>query len=179
MIKVAIQGAKHSFHFIVSRQMLDTIDEYVFCDTFQEVFEVVDSGKADYGIVATNNSAYGEIKEVTEFRAKYSEFKIIKEQTLRVELHLLGIKDASLEDITDIYSQPPALVASKVFLGGLGVTIHEYHDTAAAAEFVANSKDRTKAAIASESAAEDYGLEIVKRNTETTENYTDFVLFKK
>lgn len=179
MTKVAIQGAKHSFHYIASKQILNNIDEYIFCDTFQEVFKAVDDNEADYGIVAIKNSAYGEIKEVSQLRKQYANFKVLKEHTLRVELHLLGIKGASLKDIINVYSQPPALVASKAFLDSLSASIHEYHDTAAAAEFVANSKDKTKAAIASESAAKDYGLEIIKRNIETVENYTDFVLFKK
>ncbi len=178
MTKVAIQGAKHSFHYIASKQMLENIDEHLFCDTFKDVFEAVNNDQAGYGIVATKNSAYGDILEVKELQEKFN-FTVLKKITLRVELHLLGIKGAKLEDITDVYSQAPALVASKTFLDGLGATIHEYHDTAAAAEFVANNGDQAKVAIASESAAKDYGLEIIKRNTETVENYTDFILFKK
>lgn len=179
MTKVAIQGAKHSFHYIVSKKMLNNIDEYIFCDTFSEVFEAVNKDKVDYGIVATHNSAFGEIKEVSQLRKQYADFKVLKKYTLRVELHLLGIKGASLKNVTDIYSQLPALVASKAFLASLNASIHEYNDTAAAADFVANSGDKTKAAIASESAAKDYGLEIIKRNTETVENYTDFILLGK
>ena len=180
MTKVAIQGAKHSFHYIVSKKMLSTIDEYVFCNTFEEVFEALDNGSVEYGIVATKNSAYGEIKEVSELRKQYPAFKVCKDETLRVELHLLGIEGACLEGVTDVYSQPPALVASKAFLDSLGsVSIHDYHDTAAAAEFVASSKDKTKAAIASESAAQEFNLDIIKRNTETIENYTDFILLQK
>lgn len=159
--------------------MFEDVDEYIFCDTFQDVFEAIDKDEAKYGIVATHNSAYGDIPEVVGLRKKYNHFKIFKEVTLRVELHLLGIEGATLSDIKEVYSQAPALVASEAFLDKLDVTVHEYHDTAAAAKFIASSGDKTKAAVASESAANDYELEIIKRNTETAKNYTNFILFQR
>lgn len=84
------------------------------------------------------------------------------EQIIPVDHVLMGIPGAKMEELTEVYSHPQALAQSKRYL--------EQHpdwkqtavlNTAVAAKMVAESRDRTKAAIASRYAAEHFGLQIL------------------
>ncbi len=176
-MKIAIQGFSGSFHALAAKQLYGEDIELVYCKSFAEVFKSLQDHVSDRAVVAIENSLYGSINAVYDLLHAHT-FKIVAEAYELVGLHLLGVPGATLEGITDVYSQAPALGESTVFLEEKlpNAELHEHADTALAAKEVATWGDPTRAAIASKMAAKEYGLEVIARNIEThAENYTRFI----
>lgn len=176
-MKVAIQGYAASFHSIAANRIFGDGTELVFCSTFREVFEQLAAGHVDYAVVATENSLYGSINEVYDLLLKH-DLNIIGETYEEIGLHLLGLPGAELSNITDVYSQAPALGEAASFLDETlpKAERHEHADTALAAQAVRDWGVKTNAAIASQAAAKTYGLEVLAKNIEThPHNYTRFI----
>jgi prephenate dehydratase len=81
-----------------------------------------------------------------------------------VRLHLMARPGVKLEQVKIAVSHPMALAQSAATLQWLGLDTEEAANTALAAQSIRNSNDRTRAAIASESAAAAYGLTILRRD---------------
>ena len=144
---------------------------------FEDVFQAVAQGRADYGVVPMENSSTGAIRQVYELMGRYELF-LVGETTVKVEHCLMAPKGASLETVTHVYSHEQGLFQSEQFLkahpGWVQVPLA---DTAGSAHYVAQTGDPTKAAIGSARAAELYGLEILARGVNYNgQNTTRFVV---
>ncbi len=149
------------------------------CPSFEDVFEAVASGKACLGMIPIENSQAGRVAEIHNLLPR-SDVHIIGEHIQRIEHHLMAVKGATLEQITDVYSHPQALMQCRAHLREMGVKLHPHSNTAVAAADVAKWNDPSKAAIASELAAELYGLDILRRNIEdANDNVTVFVVIAR
>jgi prephenate dehydratase len=147
--------------------------------SFEDVFEAVAQGKARLGMIPIENSQAGRVAEIHNLLPR-TELHIIGEHIQRIEHHLLAPKGTKLEQVQHVYSHPQALMQCRTHLRELGVEAHPHSNTAVAAEDVAKWNDPTKAAIASELAAELYGLDIIKRNIEDAkDNVTVFVVISR
>lgn len=141
-------------------------------EQFEDVFEALKQGTADYAVLPIENSTSGAIRQVYDLLTQY-EFYIVGETTVKVEHCLMAPKGASLDTITQVYSHEQALFQSDRFLSA-----HPdwnripCADTAGAGQYVAQTGDITKAALCSERAAELYGLEILVRGTNHNANNT-------
>ncbi len=176
-MKVAIQGQAHSFHSIAAKKLYGEDVELVFCDTFKATFLTLYENRADHAVVAIENSLYGSINDVYDLLLKYK-FWIFGEVYEQISFYLFGVKDSSLSSITDVYSQSFALGETTDFFEKNlpKAELHEYFDTAAAAEMIAKENDPSKAAIASKAAGQVLGLKILASNIETHHhNYTRFL----
>jgi len=175
-MRIAIQGQQYSFHYVATLQWFenDSID-FVYCKSFEEVFQLVRSSSVDYGVVATHNSDLGDIEIVSALITSYQP-TIIDTLTLRVEQNLIGFS----KDIDEIYSHPVALQQCSIFLEQHypNAKLVEWHDTVGAVEYIASLKDPSKAAIASNLAGEEYGLSTIADTINNdSENSTDFIVF--
>ena len=180
-MKVAIQGFQGSFHSIAARSLFGQDIKLIYCKTFKQVFEKLENNEADRAVVAIENSLYGSINEVYDLLLKHH-FSICSEIYEQVGLHLVSVEESSLESITDVYSQAPALAESESFLNKnlKDTEIHDHPDTALAAKEVAGWADKTKAAICSIEAANLFDLKILAKNIEThSDNYTRFIALSK
>lgn len=180
-MKIAIQGYSGSFHAIAARRLFTQDADLLYYTTFKEVFKALERGQADRAVVAIENSLYGSINEVYDLLLK-NNFWISGEVYEHIGLHLLALAGAKLEDITDVYSQAPALAEAEDFLDTTlsKADKHEFVDTALAAKAIADWKDSTKAAVAGVAAAQEYDLEILSKNIETHhENYTRFIALSR
>ena len=140
------------------------------------MFEAVESGSADYGVLPIENSTAGDIRQTYDLLAKYN-FYICKRTQIKID-HCLAAKPGA--DIKTIYSHEQALKQCFGFLKESSARQVPYTNTALAAELVANSDDNTVAAICSERCAKLYGLEIVKRNiADNPDNTTRFICISK
>jgi prephenate dehydratase len=149
------------------------------CPSFEDVFDAVTEGKARLGMIPVENSQAGRVAEIHNLLPR-TDLHIIGEHIQRIEHHLMGVKGTFLEQVTHVYSHPQALMQCRAHLREMGVTTHPHSNTAVAAADVALWRDPTKAAIASELAAELYGLEIIKRNIEdANDNVTVFVVIAR
>ncbi len=178
--KVAIQGVSGAFHEIASRQYFKNEElEIVQCLTFNDLFDALLFGQAEYGVIAIENSLVGSI--IPNYALlRESKLKILGEVFLRIEQNLMVLKGQKIETIKEIYSHPMALEQCLEFLNPLrriGVRILDAEDTALSAKRIADEKLQGVAAIASDLAAEMYGLEIINKSIETNKkNFTRFLV---
>ncbi len=181
MKKIAIQGARASFHDIAARQYFKNPYEIIECDLpFKTVFDVLENGHVDFAVCAIENSLYGSINEVYDLLIDGGA-SIIGEIYLRIEQSLIGLADAKLSSIKEIHSHPIALAQCEKFLDSKipHAARFEQHDTAQSVAFIKKWNDSSKVAIASSQAAELHGLKILRRNIETNhQNYTRFVILE-
>lgn len=147
--------------------------------TFENVFEEVLDGRADYGVVPLENSTTGSITDVVDMLTKYDLY-IVGETSIKVEHNLLAVSGADIDSITDVYSHEQGFSQCKEFLRDKKWQLHAVLNTAVGAKAVADSHDVTKAAIASERAAKLYGLEILRPKINSgLENSTRFVIIAR
>ncbi len=178
---VAIQGQPASFHDVAARQMLGDDITIIPCDSFTEVFACVADGRAEHGVVATDNSIYGPIEESSNLVASQP-IKLLDRIHLPVEQCLLALPGTLFSDIREVYSHPVALVQCQPYISEYlpHATLREHPDTAGSAADVATWGDHTKASIASRAAADVYGLQVLAIGIESdTRNKTTFVAFCK
>ena len=107
------------------------------------------------------NSSTGSISAVYDLLGQYG-CAIVGEQIIRVEHALMAPKGASLDSICQVYSHEQGLLQCRPFLAQYPQWEQQAEpNTALAAKLVAESKDVTKAAIASPQTAALYGLEVL------------------
>jgi prephenate dehydratase len=113
---VAIQGQAGSFHEVAARRMHGEQIQTLPCLTFADVFSAVNTGRAQHGVVAVDNTIHGEITESTSLLLTYKPH-ISAEIWLPIELCLIGHPGAQLKDLARVYSQGVALAQCQQFFG--------------------------------------------------------------
>lgn len=175
MKKVVYQGIEGSF----SHQTTVRLGyESQGLPSFREVYEAVEKGEADLGLLPIENTLAGTIYETIDLLSEGS-LHIVGEVDTRVEHSLLAL--SSLSEIRKVLSHPKALAQTKRFFEAhpwMEAVAH--YDTAGAAADVAKSGDPTLAAIAHCTAADIYGLQVLAEGIQDhAENYTRFFLISK
>ena len=124
------------------------------------------------------NSTTGEIGEVMDLLYRY-DVKISAFYDLKVEHNLMAVKGAQLGDIKRVYSKLQAIEQCEDSLKPFNFELVPYANTALAAKLVAESGDKTIAAIAAKESAEAYGLEILLENINSShDNVTRFIVIE-
>lgn len=174
----AYQGAPGGFgHFVATA--LFPHGQAVASPTFEEVFTLVENGQAACGVVPFENSTTGDVSGVLDLCYAHHCY-ITAMYDLPVTQNLLALPGAALGDIKTVVSHVQALEQSKRFLQSLGATQQPYPNTATAARYVAQSGDKSLAAIASLEAGELYGLVPLAQNIATeASNTTRFIVISK
>ena len=153
----------------------------MYVKTFQAVFDAVDSGFCDYGVVPIENNMNGSVRAVYDL-IRERNFAIVRATKLNIRHALMGIPGTKMSDIKNIISHEQALGQCSGFIQSLGDKVHTtaYANTAVAARDVANGKDKSVASISSPVCAKLYGLEILKTDIQDSDNnYTRFILVSK
>ncbi len=146
------------------------------CPTFEDALQAVKSGEATYAMIPIENTLAGRVADVHHLLPSAGLY-IVGEHFLPIRFQLMGLKGASLDQLTDIYSHIHALGQCRNIIRKIGAKAHVSGDTAGAAREVAEWGDKTKAALAPALAAEIYGLEILASDVEDAEhNTTRFVI---
>jgi prephenate dehydratase/chorismate mutase/prephenate dehydratase len=173
-MKAGYQGEPGAFSEQAVRTLLPD-GEPVPHRTFVSVFEAVVSGDLRYGVVPIENSQAGSINDTYDLLAHHHLW-IAGEVAVRVDQALLALPGTRLEDVRRVVSHPQALAQSAEFLASLDAEVVPDYDTAGAARRIAEQHLTGEAAVASERAAELYGLEVLARRIQTHhENHTRFV----
>ena len=141
------------------------------CQTFEDVVELTRSGQVDLGMLAVENSTYGRVADVHSLLPKAG-LHIVDEAFVRVHVNLLGVKGAALADVTEAHGHVVILPQCAGFLKTHGIKGCVSSDNARAAREVAEAGNKTRAALASELAAEIYGLDVLARHIEDHKNNT-------
>ncbi|MHC1723322.1 MAG: bifunctional chorismate mutase/prephenate dehydratase [Aminipila sp.] len=176
---VACQGIEGSYSQQATEKIFD-FPSIMYFNNFESVFNAVDKGLCQYGVLPIENSSYGSVGPVYDLM-KNHHFYIARGFKLRIAHKLLAKPGAKLEDITEIVSHEQALGQCSKFIERLkGVKITVCDNTAIAAEMVAKSQRSDIAAISSKECAEIYGLNIILEDIQISDNnYTRFICISK
>ena len=176
--RIAYQGEPGANSHIAAKEVHPGL-EPLACATFEDALAAVSSGEARYAMIPIENSVAGRVADIHHLLPNAGLY-IVGEQFLRVRFHLMAVKGASLDGITDVYSHVHALGQCRKIIRKHGLRAHVSGDTAGAAREVAGSKDRTRAALAPPLAAQIYGLDILAEDVEDEmHNTTRFVILAK
>jgi prephenate dehydratase len=179
-LRVAIQGGYGAFHEIAARKYYKGSElEIVPCDTFIDLFDSVADGRADSAAVAIENSVAGSLIPNYALLSR-SELKVTGEVYLRIIQNLIGLPGLEIDDIKEVHSHPMAILQCQDFLEPLrqkGVKVVESIDTALSAKWISEKGLKGVAALASDLAADMYGLEIIAESIESNKrNFTRFLI---
>jgi prephenate dehydratase len=142
--------------------------------SIRKVFEAVEVGLVDYGLVPIDNSQAGSINETYDLFLKHG-LHLVAETVVRVNHCLLAFPGTHIDNLTEVASHPQAVAQCEEFLGALDVSIRAEYDTAGSARRIVEEKLESTGAIASKRAAELYGLDVLAERIQTyPDNYTRF-----
>ena len=182
MKNVAIQGYRGCFHEEAARFFYssahDQVTGIVECDTFEDLYAAMDSGRADAAVMAIENTLSGGLIRNFELLREHKR-RIAGEVYLRIEQNLLALPGQSLEDIREVRTHYMAINQTREFFATVcpWIKVIESEDTAKSAAEVSEKRLYGVGAVASALAAELYSLEILRRGIETyKENFTRFVV---
>jgi len=177
-LKVGFQGEPGAYSEKAVHSLFGE-PEVVPLHSFHKVFEAVEIGRLDFGVVPLENSHAGSINDSYDLLVRHG-LQIVAETVVRISHCLLSLPGSSIKEIKVVFSHPSALEQCEELLDSLEVERVAVHDTAGAARVLSEEKKQGTAAIASEEAATLYGLEILARDIEDrTDNSTKFVAVGK
>jgi prephenate dehydratase len=175
-MKIAYQGVPGAFSEDAVHTAFPDADALAH-QTIREVFDAVDSGEAQFGVVPLENSQAGSINETYELLLDDDRLSLVGEVVVPVNHALLARRGTKLEEVRWVFSHPQALAQCDEFLRGLKVERVPVFDTAGAARRIAEEGEGDDAAIASTRAAELFGLEVLAEKIQTfKENHTKFAV---
>ena len=177
--KVACQGIKGAYSSIAAKKFFE-ISDISYFKNFENVFQAVEKGFCEYGVLPIENSYAGSVNPVYDLMKEHK-FYIVKSLKLQIKHNLVANIGAKLEDIKEIYSHEQALSQCKKYLEAYpNITITPCPNTAVAARYVKESGRLDVAAISSQECAEIYGLKILDASIQdSNDNYTRFILIAK
>ena len=176
--KVAYLGPRATFTHLACMRKFGESAQYVPVTGIKDVFNEVERGRAHFGVVPIENSTEGVVNHTLDMFID-SSLLIYGEVLQEVTHHLLSRADR-VEDVTKIHSHPHAIAQCRNWLETNlpNVPVAEVASTARAAELCA--EDPGSAAIASELAAQLYGLKVLRARIEdNVNNYTRFLVLSQ
>ncbi len=177
-MKIAFCGTEGAFAHIATRKLFPTARVIPF-GSFKEAYAAVENGECDVTVLPIENSSNGEVAEVTDLIFSGSLY-INSITELAVTHDLLAVHGAKKEDIKAVISHPQALGQCSIYISDNGYATKEFANTALAAKYVAESNDKSIAAIASREAAEIFSLDVLDKNiNESRTNTTRFAVLSK
>jgi prephenate dehydratase/chorismate mutase/prephenate dehydratase len=149
------------------------------CLQFSDVFEGVESGQLDFGIVPVENSLAGPVTLVNEILLE-TPLKIVGAVRHRVSHCLLALPETTFNDIQTVTSHPQALSQCRDFLARHGLEGLPCYDTAGAAKMLASERPRRGAVIADKLCARLYNLAVIQAGIEDHPlNFTRFLIVSR
>ena len=176
---VACQGIKGAYSQIACEKIFPNANPSYF-NSFSDVFNAIENGVCQYGILPIENCLYGSVNQVYDLM-KYHKFYITKSIKLKINHTLLAKPGTTLSDITDVYSHEQAIGQCSDFLNNHPeIKVHICENTAMAAKMAADSDKPNIASISSPECASYYGLEILCNSIANADNnFTRFICISK
>lgn len=179
-MRIATLGPKGTFSEQAVLQYLKETREKAeinFTGNISEIFNLVVSGRADYGIIPLENLLDGSVGESLDLLFHSNVFVNAE---IIVEIHHCLASLGSLKNVTTVISHPKAIGQCLNFIRANKFSTMEALSTAEAMRIVSEKKQMDLAAIGTEIAASEYGLKILKKNIEDNhDNVTRFFVISK
>ena len=191
--KVAFQGIDGSYSHLMGRSLLSSPGvsnkvstalgndtEFVGYASFKEAVAAVESGACDIGILPIENTTSGGINDVYDLLLN-SRVSIVGEEKFNVQHCLIALEEVPVSHLQTVYCSQLAVTECGQFLGTIPKCAIQYAaDSATALKELKESGDKHRAAIASEEAAEMFGLKVLKRKIANhDETFTRYIIVSK
>ena len=174
--RVVFQGAEGAYSQAAMMTYFGDEVHSFNVDTFRDAMLSIDEGSADFAVLPIENSSAGIVSEIYDLLVEFENY-IVGEQIIKIEHCLMAAPGTKIDDIKTVYSHPQSLMQSARYLLEKGWQQISMKNNAFAAMKVAGSSDKTQAAIAGETAAKIYGLEILEKGVnDLKENSTRFII---
>ena len=168
--RVVYQGAPGAYSEAAMKKFFGEDIDNFNVETFRDAMSAIEEGAADYAVLPIENSTAGIVSQNYDLLFEFENY-IVGEQLLPIRHCLMGTPGTTKETIRSVYSHPQSLMQSAHYLDQhpewqqIGMQNNAY-----AAQKVATDQDPAKAAIGSEYAAKAYGLEILEKGINDSEN---------
>lgn len=169
MTTIAFQGENGAYSQEAIFETFGAETPTLACQNFVDVFQAVETGRADLGMLPIENSTAGAINQSYDLLLDY-DLKITREIVFRVRHALMAADGTTLNDVQCVHSHPQALAQCERYIADHHWEAVVAYDTAGAAKLLAASCEKGAAAIASETAARLYGLHVLARGVEDLQN---------
>ena len=180
-MRIAFQGELGAFSQVAAEQMAaGRAMEPVPFPTFDAAFLSVVNGKTNAAAIPIENTLHGSVHENYDHLLKY-DLQITSETFVRIVHNLIAAPGVKFTDIRSVYSHPVAInQCLHFFAQNPDIQRTPFYDTAGSVKMMMEQGLRDAGAIASATAAQNYGARILKRSIEDDrENYTRFFLLEK
>ena len=176
---VACQGVEGAYAQIACEKIFKS-PFIMYFKNFDGVFNAIEQGLCQYGILPIENSTAGSVKKVYDLMIHHN-FSIVRTFRLKIDHNLLGRPGAKLDQINEIYSHEQAINQCAEFLKRFpNAKIIPVENTAVAANMVAQSGRTDVAALSSRACEELYGLECLAASVQDEgNNRTRFICISK
>jgi chorismate mutase/prephenate dehydratase len=164
VLKVAYLGPEYSYSYLAAVERFGQKVDLIKVGNIAAVFEDVNRGQVDYGVVPLENSTDGRVADTLDQFLRLPQIKIAAE--IRLRIHHCLMANCEQQEIRRVYSKEQALSQCRNWLSKN--VSHAYlvpvSSTTVAAETA--QKEPGASAVASRQAAVKYGLRILFENIE-------------
>jgi prephenate dehydratase len=176
--RIAFQGEPGANSDTACRSMFPAM-EPLPCPTFEDAFNAAEKGMADLAMIPIENTIAGRVADIHHLLPE-SRLSIVGEYFLPIHFQLMVLPGVARDEIRTVHSHIHALGQCRKYVRANGWKAIVAGDTAGAAKLVAETGERSMAALAPRLAASLYGLSIMEEDVEDTDtNVTRFVVLTR
>jgi len=177
-MKVSIQGERGSFSHQAALQLVPRA-VIVPCSSSAQVFDSLDSRRAQAAVIPVENTLAGPVGEHLDLLLERDVF-IRREMRLRIAHSLIAAPGVKLKDVRQVFSHPVALDQCRLFFRrNPRIRPVSFYDTAGSVKHVVSNRLADSAAIAGRHAAAEYGGKVLQSGLEDDkQNFTRFFLIQ-
>lgn len=177
--RVAFQGERGAYSESAVYAFFGQSVEIDPCKNLLHVFDSVEKKRTAFGVVPVENSIEGSVNQTYDLFLTHN-LKVCGEIILKIDHCLIASPGIELDAIKVVYSHPQALAQCSNFLENLGVDLIPTYDTAGSVKMMKEKRLEEAGAVASERAAEFYGMKILSRGiADNQNNFTRFFVLSK
>ncbi|EAC7318291.1 prephenate dehydratase [Listeria monocytogenes] len=182
-MKIAYLGPAASFTHAAAAKAFPK-EEMIAKSTIPDCIMAIEKEDVDVAVVPIENTIEGSVNITLDYLFHFSSVPVVAEIVLPIAQHLMvhPAHVSAWKSVQKVMSHPQALAQCHTFLQAelYGVEREVTPSTAYAAKWVSNNPTELVAAIAPRMAANEYGLEIVKKNAQDLElNQTRFFVLSR
>lgn len=171
-------GPHGSYSEILAKKAFSHDASFITASSFEYIVDKVLETKDTIGVLGIENSSSSSVHDNIDLIYNNNIY-IVGEATMKIQLHLIGMENSSVEKITDIYSHPQAIAQCSIFIQKYGFKTHSFASTTAAVEHVFQIKKSTNAAIASKKSIRQGQVILYQNITNQENNMTRWIFISK
>lgn len=162
-MQIFFLGPGNSYSHLAAKHIMPQ-EELIPLESFGQIVEKILQDKNAVGVLPIENSITSDIHENIDALFKNKHLSIISETYVKIALHVIGIEEATIEDITDVYSHPRALAQCTNFIKKHHLIVHETTSTSKAKDVIIEKNQKNLAAIGNSLLEEKGKTKILEKN---------------